>query len=100
MLNYVSFAINTFRAAANFEEMAAGTNKRRLIQHTVFQELCKVSAHIFTVNTTNFLYKDCQHIRKYTYSETVGSIYFSTGFFPFLKEMIICNEDITEHDAT
>lgn len=31
------------RVAANIEEMAAGTNKRRLIQHTVFQELCKVS---------------------------------------------------------
>jgi len=30
------------RAVANFEEMAAGTNKRRLIQHTVFQELCKL----------------------------------------------------------
>jgi len=30
------------KAAANFEEMAAGTNKRRLIQHNVFQELCKL----------------------------------------------------------
>lgn len=33
---------NNIKVAANFEEMAAGTNKRRLIQHTVFQELCKL----------------------------------------------------------
>lgn len=33
---------NNIKSAANFEEMAAGTNKRRLIQHTVFQELCKL----------------------------------------------------------
>lgn len=30
------------KAAANFEEMAAGINKRRVVQHTVFQELCKL----------------------------------------------------------
>eukprot|EP00794_Sanderia_malayensis_P017505 gene17505-19255_t len=30
------------KVAANFEEMAAGINKRRVIQHTVFQELCKL----------------------------------------------------------
>ena len=36
----------SIRAAANFEEMAAGINKRRVIQHTVFQELCKVNIFI------------------------------------------------------
>ena len=40
--------INFFsRVAANFDEMAAGINKRRVIQHTVFQELCKVRTKCF-----------------------------------------------------
>jgi len=30
------------RTAIDFEDMAAGLNKRRLIQHAVFQELCKL----------------------------------------------------------
>ena len=44
-----------YRNAANFEEMAAGTNKRRLIQHTVFQELCKV---------LNFIIKKLRILKK------------------------------------
>ena len=31
------------RDAIDFEEMAAGLNKRRIIQSTVFNELCRVS---------------------------------------------------------
>jgi hypothetical protein len=31
------------RRTINFEEMAAGVNKRRIIQQTVFKELCTVS---------------------------------------------------------
>ena len=34
------------RAAIDFEEMAAGVNKRRIIQREVFNELCRVSAVI------------------------------------------------------
>lgn len=32
-----------FRSAIDFDDMAAGLNKRRMIQHAVFQELCKVA---------------------------------------------------------
>ena len=35
--------VDYFRSAIDFEDMAAGLNKRRMIQHAVFQELCKVS---------------------------------------------------------
>ena len=31
------------RGAIDFEEMAAGLNKRRIIQSAVFNELCKVT---------------------------------------------------------
>ena len=30
------------RSAVNFEDMAAGINRRRLIQSTVFNELCRL----------------------------------------------------------
>jgi len=31
------------RSAIDFDDMAGGLNKRRMIQHAVFQELCKVN---------------------------------------------------------
>ena len=34
------------RDAIDFEEMAAGLNKRKIIQSSVFNELCRVSAHL------------------------------------------------------
>ena len=33
---------HTHRSAVNFEDMAAGINRRRLIQSTVFNELCRL----------------------------------------------------------
>lgn len=40
MLHEILLPFN--RSAIDFEDMAAGLNKRRMIQHAVFQELCKV----------------------------------------------------------
>ena len=34
------------RGAIDFEEMAAGLNKRKIIQSAVFNELCKVPVHV------------------------------------------------------
>ena len=34
------------RAVIDFEDMAAGLNKRRMIKSAVFQELVKVSSHM------------------------------------------------------
>ena len=45
---YIQFRMSTYththahRAAIDFEEMAAGLNKRRIIQSTVFNELCRL----------------------------------------------------------
>ena len=35
-----------YRKCIDFEEMATGLNKRRIIQSTVFNELCKVSCSV------------------------------------------------------
>lgn len=35
------------RSVIDFEEMAAGLNKRRIIQSSVFNELCKVRLMLF-----------------------------------------------------
>jgi signal recognition particle GTPase len=44
------------RAVIDFEEMAGGLNKRRMIQSAVFKELVKVSIlyHYFQTGTTLF----------------------------------------------
>ena len=35
------------RSAIDFDDMAGGLNKRKMIQHAVFQELCKVCGNKF-----------------------------------------------------
>lgn len=35
------------RSAIDFDDMAGGLNKRKMIQHAVFQELCKVCENKF-----------------------------------------------------
>ena len=38
------------RSAIDFDDMAGGLNKRRMIQHAVFQELCKVRKNTVSVH--------------------------------------------------
>lgn len=44
------------RSAIDFDDMAAGLNKRRMIQHAVFQELCKVSKSVKHVSLCIFFF--------------------------------------------
>lgn len=39
-----------FRSVINFEDMAAGLNKRRMIQSAVFKELVKVNKLVYSTN--------------------------------------------------
>ena len=41
-LGYEAGVVFLHRSAIDFEEMAAGLNKRRIIQSAVFNELCKL----------------------------------------------------------
>jgi len=43
------------RSVIDFDEMAAGLNKRRMIQSAVFKELMKVAEHLLAFYTGSFV---------------------------------------------
>ena len=51
------------RGAIDFEEMAAGLNKRRIIQSAVFNELCKVIRGNISASHCLLMYCGCEQCR-------------------------------------